>query len=77
MCDNIKWIEVNHKECGKPAVLCKDKDYYYGERPTAEDFKHLNGELCFTGEFSVCDSCGKRITYILEDNRPIAINIYE
>lgn len=72
--EEIKWIEVIHRDCGKPALLCKDKDYHNGDMVQAEDFKHLDGKQCLAREAFRCDSCSAGINLTLLNNRPIAYN---
>ena len=63
------WIEVIHKNCGKSSVLCKDKDYHNEELVQVEDFKHLDGTPCEYKEWAECGSCGKLITFKIDEHK--------
>jgi len=60
--------EVIHKECGKIAMYCKDRQYYIHEFPRAEDFFKLDKSECVPFERIVCGSCKEQIALSLDES---------
>jgi len=64
--ENLK--KIIHKECGKIAYYCTDREYHSGDSILSRDFYHIDKTPCEHNEEIRCGSCNKQVYFILTKN---------